>query len=123
RQRRQRDDPPLAGTAQRLRPTADAAGIVLLDDGVPFAAGVTLARPARGDVAAGLADELRARFSHAGSRQAVLDNRRRQHVSMAASARARLAGQPFLTRGGFFVPPAYSYRSGRWSPSARSEKR
>ena len=49
--------PALAGRAQGTRNRTDAAG-AFLDQRVPGAAGLALARPARRDVAAGLADEL-----------------------------------------------------------------
>jgi hypothetical protein len=48
------------------RPAADAGGRIVLDDRVPFAAAVALARPARMDGAAILADELGTGFGHEG---------------------------------------------------------
>ena len=64
RQCGERNRSALAWRAQALRPAADAAGRAFLDQRVPLAAGFALAAPARGDVAAGLADELDAGFSH-----------------------------------------------------------
>jgi hypothetical protein len=50
--------PALAGG--RAGTATDAAGRIVLDNGVPFAAAVALARPAGMDGAAGLTDELNA---------------------------------------------------------------
>jgi hypothetical protein len=54
----ERHRPALAG--RRAGTATDAAGRVVLNDGVPFAAAITLARPAGMDGAAGLTDELNA---------------------------------------------------------------
>ncbi len=66
RQGGQRDCAALARAAQALRSAADAAGRAFLDQRVPLAAGFAFAPPARGDVAAGLADELDAGLSQGG---------------------------------------------------------
>src|SRR5690606_14268270 len=62
-ERGQRNGAALARAFQRAGAGADAAGRAFLDQRVPFAASLALAGPARGDVAAGLADELGAGFS------------------------------------------------------------
>ena len=64
RQRGQRHGAALARRAQPRRAAANAAAGALLDQRVPFAAGVALAGPARVHGAAILADELDAGLGH-----------------------------------------------------------
>jgi hypothetical protein len=64
RQRGERDRPAFARYAHGGGPRADAAGGAFLDQRVPRAAGIALARPAIVDAAAVLADELDAGLGH-----------------------------------------------------------